>query len=150
MPFRPFRSLLVAAALAALVGGPALAVTTLKMGSLAPKKSSWGKIFGHMAAELSERSGGELVLDIFDSGVQGDEKEMVEKMKTGQLQMAAITSIGIGKIDSEVLVFQLPGLFKTVQALDAARDALSPRIEASRSSAGATSGPTTSSRTPRS
>lgn len=139
LPTTALRAALRAGALAALLvgiaAGPA-AAKALKMATLAPARSSWGKVFTHMAAELAEKSGGALTLDIFDSGVQGDEKEVVEKMKTGQLQMAAITSVGLGKIDPDVLVFQLPGLFSDAKALDKARDALAPRIEKELSDAG--------------
>ncbi|MEZ4266105.1 MAG: TRAP transporter substrate-binding protein DctP [Myxococcota bacterium] len=118
----------------ALSAGPALA-TTLKLATLAPKRSSWGKLFEHMGAELAEKGDG-LTVDIFDSGVQGDEKEVVEKMRSGQLQMAALTAVGLAKIVPDAIVFQLPGLYKTPAQLDEVRKALAPKIEASMEAAG--------------
>jgi TRAP-type C4-dicarboxylate transport system substrate-binding protein len=118
----------------ALSAGPAVA-TTLKLATLAPKRSSWGKLFEHMGTELAEQGDG-LTVDIFDSGVQGDEKEVVEKMKSGQLQMAALTVVGLAKIVPDAIVFQLPGLYPTPAKLDDVRRALAPKIEASMEAAG--------------
>ncbi len=118
----------------ALGAGPAVA-TTLKLATLAPKRSSWGKLFEHMGAELAEKGDG-LTVDIFDSGVQGDEKEVVEKMRSGQLQMAALTAVGLAKIVPDAIVFQLPGLYKSPAQLDSVRKALAPKIEASMAAAG--------------
>ncbi|MCB9728821.1 MAG: TRAP transporter substrate-binding protein DctP [Deltaproteobacteria bacterium] len=132
---RRFRTLSVALLALAMTAGPALA-TTLKLATLAPKRSAWGKLFEHMAAELGERTGNQLAVDIFDSGVQGDEKEVVEKMKSGQLQMAAITVVGLAKIVPDTIVFQLPGLYDSPAELDRVRTALAPQIEASMEAAG--------------
>lgn len=109
---------------------PTEAATTLKMASLAPKKSTWTKIFKRLAKELNAQTDGEVTVDLYVSGVQGDEKEVVEKMRTGQIQMAAITAVGLGKIVPDALIFQLPGLFDTPKELDRARKAVAGKIEA--------------------
>jgi len=121
---------------ALVVSGSVVAKTTLKMASLAPTKSTWTKMFKHMASELDERTGGTIGVDLFVGGVQGDEKEVVEKLRTGQLQMAAITAVGLGKIVPDTLVFQLPGLYPSAKMLDKARNGVTDGIEKQMDKAG--------------
>ena len=57
-------------------------------------------------------------------------KKVIEKVKTGQLHMAAITAVGLGKIVSDALVFQVPGLFSTPAKMDKARKAVAGELSA--------------------
>jgi TRAP-type C4-dicarboxylate transport system substrate-binding protein len=98
--------------------------TTLQMGTLAPAASPWGQVFKVWAKGLSERTGGALALQFFWNGQQGDEVAMVAKMRTGQLDGAALTATGLALIYRDVLVLQLPGLFRTWERLDTARNAM--------------------------
>ncbi len=124
----------------------------IKIGTLAPGASPWGQVFKVWAAAVSQKSGGELELQFFYNGQQGDEAAMVGKMKAGQLDGSAVTAVGLGKIYKPIHALQMPGLFTTWAKLDAARDAMKGEFEkgasrtpASPSSAGATSAPSTSS-----
>lgn len=98
--------------------------TTLKIGTLAPAESPWGQVFKVWKRGVSERSNGALELQFFWNGQQGDEAAMVGKMRTGQLDGAAITAVGLGQIYKQVLVLQMPGLFKDWSKLDNARNAM--------------------------
>ena len=50
---------------------------------------------------------------------------MVQKIRTGQLDAAAVTALGLAQTGVEdMLLFDLPGLFTSWEKLDAARDAL--------------------------
>jgi TRAP-type transport system periplasmic protein len=102
---------------------------TIKLGTLAPKSSPWGQVFNTWVKAVSEKSGGRLEVQIFYNGVQGDEGAMVGKMKSGQLDGAAVTAVGLGKIYKPILALQLPGLFSSWAKLDAAREALRPEFE---------------------
>lgn len=55
---------------------------------------------------------------------------MVAKIRTGQLDGAAIAAAGLGQIYKQVLVLQMPGLFREWAKLDAARAAMRPRFDA--------------------
>jgi TRAP-type C4-dicarboxylate transport system substrate-binding protein len=78
---------------------------------------------------VSKKSDGRLELQFFFNGQQGDEGAMVGKMKAGQLDAAAITAVGLGKIHKPILALQIPGLFKTWAKLDAAREATRGEFE---------------------
>jgi TRAP-type C4-dicarboxylate transport system substrate-binding protein len=106
-------------------GRDARATTTIKIGTLAPQDSPWGKEFRKWANAVSTDTNGEVQLDFQWNGQAGDEVLMVQKMRSGQLDGAVITAVGLaqtGVID--VLLFQMPGLFANWGKLDSARNAL--------------------------
>ena len=86
--------------------------TTLTVGTLAPAESPWGKVFKVWKKAVNLRTNGALDLQFFWNGQQGDEGAMVGKMRTGQLDGAALTANGLSMIYKDVLVLQLPGLFR--------------------------------------
>lgn len=98
----------------------------LKIASLAPKGSSWAKSFEKTNRDIQKATGGEVALKVYPGGVMGDEGAMVRKMRTGQLDGAAVTNVGLGDIASELLVLQLPLTFKNYKELDYVRDKMSP------------------------
>jgi TRAP-type C4-dicarboxylate transport system substrate-binding protein len=104
--------------------------TVLKIGTLAPAESPWGQVFRIWTKGVAERTNGALQLQFFWNGQQGDEGAMIGKMRTGQLDGAAITATGLSMIYKHVLVLQLPGLFRDWAKLDRARDALKPGFDA--------------------
>ncbi len=136
------KPLLRFAALAALGLGITLAPRahaaehTLRIASLAPKNSSWGKVYDVWERALEKKTDGRLDVQMFFNGVQGGEDAMVSKMKTGELDGAALTSVGLSYIYRDVLVLQMPGVMTTWAQLDEVRHALQPDIEAGLKRAG--------------
>lgn len=114
------------------------ATEVIKIGTLAPKSSPWGKVFTVWAKAVQEKSENKIELQFFYNGTQGDEAGMVGKMKSGQLDAAAITAVGLSKIHQPFLAFQMPGLFTSWSKLDAARDALKGDLEKGCADAGFT------------
>ncbi len=102
----------------------ASAATVLKIGTVAPPNSPWAKGLKQWAADVAADTNGELQLDFLWNGVAGDDVLMVQKMRSGQLDGAAVTAAGLAQTGvTDILLFQLPGLFTSWQKLDAARDA---------------------------
>lgn len=116
--------------------GEANAAEVIKIGTLAPAASPWGQVFKVWADAVSQKSGGAVELQFFFNGTQGDEAAMVGKMKAGQLDGAAVTAVGLGKIFKPILALQMPGLFTTWSKLDAARDAMKGDFEQGAKNAG--------------
>lgn len=123
---------------ALVLGAPraAHAEETLKVGTLAPAASPWGQVFKVWQAAVEKKSEGKLVLQFFYNGQQGDEGAMVGKIKSGQLDGAAVTAVGLSKIYKPIGAMQMPGLFSTWAKLDTARDALKGDFEKGCSDAG--------------
>lgn len=135
---RAAMKLVGAAALLLGVGaaGEARAAEVIKIGTLAPGSSPWGQVFKVWADAVSKKSDGKLELQFFYNGQQGDEGAMVGKMKAGQLDGAAVTAVGLGKVYKPILALQMPGLFANWGKLDAARDALKGEFEKGAKDAG--------------
>jgi TRAP-type C4-dicarboxylate transport system substrate-binding protein len=122
---RTLTALVAAVVLTVGVAGSAHAATTLKIGTLAPGDSAWGKEFKRWAKDVSDDTNGELQLDFQWNGQAGDEVLMVQKMRSGQLDGAAVTAVGLAQTGvTDVLLFQMPGLFSNWAKLDAARTAM--------------------------
>lgn len=117
-------------AIACLLSVPAQAAPKkLRVATLAPKNSTWGKVFKVWQRALAQKSGGSLELEVYYNASQGFEDTMVSKMKTGALDGAALTSVGMSRITMDVLVLQLPGVVDSWELLDKVRGALGPEIE---------------------
>ena len=127
------RRLMMVVALMAVTLGfsrTALADTKeIKLGTLAPKDSAWGKVFGAWSKAVEEESKGAVKLTWFYNGSKGDEIAMVGKMRSKELDAAAITATGLAQIWPHIGALQMPGLFPTWAKLDAARDKVSPKID---------------------
>ena len=106
-----------------------LSAESIKFATLAPKGSTWMNNFEAMGKEIRAKTNGELRLRIYPNGVQGDELDVVRKMRAGLIHAGAMTATGLGEIQEEVLIFQLPRMFKTYAELDHVRDYLHADFE---------------------
>jgi TRAP-type C4-dicarboxylate transport system substrate-binding protein len=118
----------------------ASATEVIRIGTLAPAQSPWGHVYRVWAEAVQKRSEGRLELSFFYNASQGDEPTMVAKMKSGQLDGAALTAIGLGKIYEPILALQIPGLFRSWEKLDAGREAVRAELEKGLLDAGFTLG----------
>ncbi|MCC6214982.1 MAG: TRAP transporter substrate-binding protein DctP [Polyangiaceae bacterium] len=112
------------------------AKTTLKMATLAPPRSPWGKVFRSWAKKVDKKTNGEVELTWLWNGTAGPEKGVVEKIKSGQLAGAAITAVGLMEIHKPIIALQIPGSFSTWAELDAAREKLMPDFREAMKTAG--------------
>jgi TRAP-type C4-dicarboxylate transport system substrate-binding protein len=135
---------LVAATLAATFVTAGLAGTasadeakyTLRMATLAPKHSPWGKVFSAWAKAASDKTKGDVDVQWLWNGTAGPEANTVGKIKSGQITGAAITAVGLSSIHKPIVALQMPGAFKTWAELDKARDALRPEFDKAMTEAG--------------
>ena len=125
------RMALAALAAAILAAAPAARAqnVTLKLGTLAPNGSTWHEILKDMAERWSEVSGARVRLRIYPGGTQGSEGEMIRKMAVGQLQAAAVTSVGLHDIVPEPQALAVPLMFNTEQEVAAVLAKVQARLE---------------------
>ena len=122
--FRQFITTFSVIGLALGFADTANATTVLKIGTVAPPNSPWARGLKQWAAHVAADTNDELQLDFLWNGQAGDDVLMVQKMRSGQLDGAAVTATGLAQTGvTDILLFQLPGLFTSWQKLDAARDA---------------------------
>jgi TRAP-type C4-dicarboxylate transport system substrate-binding protein len=82
-------------------------LVVLKIASLAPEGSAWVKLFHQWQNTVEQGSAGRVRFRFYTGGAQGDEKDMLRKMRGGQLAAAMITGIGLQRIAPEVRVFEV-------------------------------------------
>jgi len=108
----------------------ARAQTQIKLATLAPEGSTWMKTLGELSKELEKESGGKLKLKFYPGGVAGDEKDVVKKIRIGQLHAGGFTGVGLGEIAAETRLLDAPWLFRSRAELEAVRTKLSKDFEA--------------------
>jgi len=103
---------------------------TIKLATLAPEGSDWHTLLVEMGQEWKKATDGRIQLRIYPSGVVGDERDMVRKMRIGQIHAAAVTAEGLSELTPDVNAFFIPGLFESFEDVDIIRGALSDELEA--------------------
>jgi TRAP-type transport system periplasmic protein len=106
------------AVLAAGASAAAADTLELRMASLAPSGSRWEKKLTEAANKVGKSTDGRVKVTYFWDGGQGDEIDSVRKIGTGQLDGAAVTSVGLGMIEKSIRVLELPRMFESVEELD--------------------------------
>ena len=90
----------------------------IKLATLAPEGSTWAKAFNALNSEIMKKTENKVQFRIYPGGVLGDEKDVLRKMKIGQIQGAALTSGGLSAIYKEIDVLQIPFLFQSYGEVD--------------------------------
>jgi TRAP-type C4-dicarboxylate transport system substrate-binding protein len=119
------------AAAAVLATAPAARAENveIRLATLAPSGSPWMEVLGKAQAEIKTKTGGRVTLKYYEGGQQGDERDFVRKMGLGQLDGAAITSIGLAMIDESIRVLELPMLFQSAEEVDYVADKMWPYFQ---------------------
>lgn len=121
--------LFAAAALATTASNARADSTELRIATLAPAGSPWMSELDKAASEINEKTSKRVKMKYFEGGQQGDERDFVDKIKIGQLDGAAVTSIGLSMIDESIRVLELPMLFETVDEVDYVADKMWPYFQ---------------------
>jgi|Deesub1362B_J571_1020462.scaffolds.fasta_scaffold02692_4 TRAP-type C4-dicarboxylate transport system substrate-binding protein len=91
---------------------------TIKFATLAPEGSTWMNVMREFDAELRKQTNGEVGFRIYAGGVLGDEKDVLRKMRIGQVHAAGFTGVGMGEILPEVRILDAPFLFRNYDEVD--------------------------------
>lgn len=89
----------------------------IKFATLAPEGSSWMKEMHRLADEVKQKTDGRVTFKFYPGGVSGDERDVIRKMRIGQIHAAGFTGVGLGEILPEVRVLDLPFLFEIDQEI---------------------------------
>jgi TRAP-type C4-dicarboxylate transport system substrate-binding protein len=99
------------------------------MATLAPEGTDWYGLLVEMGQEWKARTNGEVTLRIYPGGVVGDERDMVRKMRIGQIHGAAITAEGLTELNPDVTAFFIPLLFQDYDEVDLVRSQIAIDLE---------------------
>jgi TRAP-type C4-dicarboxylate transport system substrate-binding protein len=101
----------------------------LRLATLAPDGSPWMRVFNAWNLTVKEQTNNTLELGFTHGGSEGDERDFVRKMRASQIDGAALTTTGLGRLVRSVLVLSVPGVIVEYEQLDQVRDELNARFE---------------------
>ena len=96
----------------------------IKMATLAPEGTEWHGLLVEMGQEWTKVTNGQVRLRIYPGGVVGDERDMIRKIRIGQIHGAAVTTEGMTEVNQYFTSFNYPLLFQTYEDVDFVRNQL--------------------------
>lgn len=103
-----------------------LPAQTLKIATLAPESSSWMNDMRAGADEIQQRSQGRVSFQFYGGGVQGSDRQVQRKMRTGQLHGGAFTSGSMSMFQKNADLYALPMMFNDAEEVTYVRQQLDP------------------------
>jgi TRAP-type C4-dicarboxylate transport system substrate-binding protein len=101
----------------------------IKLATLAPRDSSMMRIIEEFRAEVRERTNNEVHFTIYYGGVQGDDGNVLRKIKCGQLHGGIFTGFALGRIAPPVRVTEIPFVFQNDEEVIYIREKLADTMD---------------------
>jgi TRAP-type transport system periplasmic protein len=105
------------------------ATIRIKIGTMAPKDTLWHQLLQQMVQDWRSISGGRVTATIYTDGSQGDELEMLRKVRRGNLQSVALSGSGLSFAEPGVNSLQIPMLISSYEELDYVAARIAPKLE---------------------
>lgn len=90
----------------------------IKLASLAPEATPWGKALNDLAKAWSQTTNGEIELRIYHNGVAGSEQAVLRLLKQNQIQAAVFTSLGMAEVSPAIMTLSIPFFIRTDDELN--------------------------------
>ena len=90
-----------------------------KIATLAPDGSTWMNLMHEFDERVREATGNEVGFKFYPGGVQGDERLVLKKIRSGQLHGGGFTGNGLGVIAPSLRVVESPFLVEAEGEIDA-------------------------------
>ena len=103
--------------------------TVVKLATLAPEGTEWHGMLLDMGQEWKKSSKKSVHLRVYPGGVIGDERDMVRKMRIGQIHAAAITTEGLSEIVPDFSAYYVPLAFQNSEDVMSVTKSLLPSLE---------------------
>ena len=100
----------------------------IKMATLAPEGTEWHGLLVEMGQEWTKVTNGQVRLRIYPGGVVGDERDMIRKIRIGQIHGAAVTTEGMTEVNQYFTSFNYPLLFQSYEDVDFVRNQLNDEL----------------------
>ena len=104
----------------ALVSKPII----IKLATVAPEGTEYYNLLLEMGQRWQEETNGQVQLRIYPNGVVGGEIDTIRKMRIGQIQASAMSSIGLARLTDSIQAFTLPMGFKDYNEVDRVKDTM--------------------------
>jgi TRAP-type C4-dicarboxylate transport system substrate-binding protein len=108
------KSLIASLTLVCALTSPALAEpVTLRFATPAPDGTAWARLFRTMGREIETDSKGTVLTKFYFSGIAGDERQMLERLKKNQLDAVLSGGMMCMALSPSMRVLRLLGLFQS-------------------------------------
>ncbi len=118
----------ITAMLVLFVAIPVVNAQTIKLATIAPEGSVWMIEMRAGAKEITERTDGRVKFKFYGGGVQGNDKQVLRKMRIGQLHGGAFTSNALVEFQKDAILFGMPMLFKDLDEVRFARQRMDDKL----------------------
>tara|TARA_Y100000389_G_scaffold24070_1_gene20769 strand:+ start:3731 stop:4708 length:978 start_codon:yes stop_codon:yes gene_type:complete len=108
----------------------------IKLATVAPEGTEYYNLLLEMGQRWQQETNGQVQLRIYPNGVVGGEIDTIRKMRIGQIQGSAMSSIGLARLTDSIQAFTLPMGFKDYDDIDKAKNAMFGDIDAELSDSG--------------
>lgn len=108
------RSLSLSLLMVLLSASLSLAAVTLKLGHIAEPENPYGQGADHFAKLVKERTKGEVIIQVYPSSQLGNQRDLVEGLTFGTVDMTLTGTAVLGNFIPEVAVFDLPFIFRDI------------------------------------
>ena len=103
---------------------------TIKLATLAPEGSSWMNAMRAGAKEIGQRTEGRVKFKFYGGGVQGNDKQVLRKIRIGQLHGGAFTSNALVEFQKDAVLYGMPMLFNNLEEVRFVRDRMDDKLRA--------------------
>ena len=90
----------------------------IKFATYAPEGSTWMNIMRQYDQAVRSESGGRLGFKMYPGGVQGEDKDVMKRIRLGQLHSAGVTGVGVGDVSTTLRILDAPFLFQNYDEVD--------------------------------
>jgi len=101
---------------------------TIKLATIVPEGSDWMNSMRAGAKEIGERTQGRVKFKFYGGGVQGNDKQVLRKMRIGQLHGGAFTSNALLEFQKDSVLYTMPMLFNNIEEVKFARDRMDDKL----------------------
>ena len=98
--------------------------TQIKFATLAPEGSTWMNVMHELDDELRAETENRVGFKFYPGGVQGDEKDVLRKMRINQIHAGGFTGFGLGAVATDFRAIEVPFMFRTLDEVDYVRGEL--------------------------
>ncbi|MCB2210956.1 TRAP transporter substrate-binding protein DctP [bacterium] len=101
----------------------------IKFASIAPEGTAWMAQMHQLDKDVRTATNGKVGFKLYPGGVQGDEPDVLRKMRFNQIHAAGFTGNGLGEILPEVRILELPFFFNSKEEVDIVLDTYTERFD---------------------
>ena len=108
------RSIITALSIVLLSTSVSFGAVTLKLGHIAEPENPYGQGADHFSNLVKERTKGEVIIQVYPSSQLGNQRDLVEGLTFGTVDMTLTGTAVLGNFIPEVAVFDLPFIFRDI------------------------------------